>query len=52
VAMTYRFRGELSDSWPASLHLMDAGCGVALREQDPRAMPRAGLIWGQVGLGR
>jgi len=25
--MTYRFWGELSDSWPASLHRTDAASG-------------------------
>ncbi|KRR18582.1 hypothetical protein CQ14_24645 [Bradyrhizobium lablabi] len=32
--MTYRFRGELSDSWPASLHLMDARRVVLRGKQD------------------
>jgi len=34
--MTYRFRGELSDSWPASLHLMDAGRGCLEGAGPPR----------------
>jgi hypothetical protein len=50
--MTYRFLGELSDSRPASLHLTDARRVAFEGEQDLRAMQRAGLIWGQVGLVR
>jgi len=50
--MTYLFWGELSDSWPASLHRTGARWGCFEGEQDLRAMRRAGLIWGQVGLVR
>jgi hypothetical protein len=47
--MTYLFWGELSDSWPASLHRMGARWGCFEGEKDLRAMRRAGLDLGTSG---
>ncbi|HEX6214506.1 MAG TPA: hypothetical protein VFZ38_06800 [Vicinamibacterales bacterium] len=47
--MTYRCCGELSDSWLALLRLTAA---LVAMGAGARAMHRAGLIWGQVGLVR
>ena len=47
--MTYRCCGELSDSWLALLRLTAA---LVAMGAGARAMHRADLIWGQVGLVR